>query len=388
MFKYLFYLFGLVHARDIICRLDCSSDCVRCVDRIIVGGAQQVTFDLSLCKGGSTLSWLCCPDCVEQVDCDGEQNGLKCDEVTQVTYTMPLDATYADVQIHDGRMAGNIDCNTESCCGGSGTSCGTISGVCNFRIQLDTCVTTPIDGGGGGNSDTPEPECLVDSDCVSTDCGDGTCSYGMCVLTAKPLGHVCRESRGVCDQTETCNGVDVVCPEDRLEPAGFVCRSAVLATDGTTCDAPETCDGVNDHCPEDLYLPTGTICRPSADPCDVVDTCAGDTVACPSDLRNDFAKTFKCGTTCYLCGVGVEELGRNNGGASLLGGCSMGKCKTFVALPWPACETECNTQKCPNGKDLSNIEHHVCDKNDGTWDCVNKIDVSSSTVFPICPVYM
>jgi hypothetical protein len=121
------------------------------------------------------------------------------------------------------------------------------------------------------------------------------------------------------------------------------------------------------------------------DPCDVPEVCTGTSVQCPSDLRNDRAVTFKCGTTCYLCGVQPFEISINSGGAATLGNCTFGKCREYVTLPWPACENQCVARSCPNQRDLSNYGAYQCNRSTGAWMCSQKIDVSASTVTPICP---
>eukprot|EP00756_Hemistasia_phaeocysticola_P059794 Hpha_TRINITY_DN3673_c0_g1::TRINITY_DN3673_c0_g1_i1::g.983::m.983 len=188
-------------------------------------------------------------------------------------------------------------------------------------------------------------------------------------------GNVCRPSIGLCDEVETCSGTSNACPLDAKKPAETVCRAAVRGTDGTTCDATETCDGTSNECPEDDYLPAGTGCRAAADACDVADTCAGGTSkTCPADLRKDHGYIGKCAKACYVCAIDPAVIVLGNGRAYNLGGCGIGKCDNFVALPWPSCVSQCLPQKCENNRGLSNAGVHTCQKADGSWKCDYKVE--------------
>jgi hypothetical protein len=56
---------------------------------------------------------------------------------------------------------------------------------------------------------------------------------------------------GPCDLAEVCNGSDVTCPPDVLQPAGTFCGPA-----GSACGSPERCDGSTGLCPPSLVPPS------------------------------------------------------------------------------------------------------------------------------------
>lgn len=409
------------------CTLTCNSNCITCVE---IDDTNLVTLDVSACKN-DPLSWMACGECTAMESCDGSPEGIKCNEVLRASYYVSpasLESGFITVQVHDGKIAGNVDCDDEHevCYGGSGTSCGTISGVCNFDIPLSSCppaqpveAPAPSPSGGDFYGDEQSIPCSSDSDCLSLPCGQGKCLEGSCTIVVLPEGTVCREAVDLCDEAEVCNGFTPFCPFedakksgticryavdlcdaddvcdgindacfDQKQPAGTVCRPTQYGTDGTTCDVPETCSGVDNECPSDAFSPQGTVCRDTQDLCDVADTCSGDSVACPSDLRNDHAITMKCANTCYLCGASPSELTTNRGGSSMLGGCTIGKCREFVVLPWPECEHTCANAVCDNNRGLSNIAHYSCDKNNGQWRCMDKTDIIPGTDFPLCPLWV
>ena len=62
--------------------------------------------------------------------------------------------------------------------------------------------------------------CTVDS-CNPT---TGACGIGLA-----DAGTLCRAATGACDVAETCDGVELVCPDDVLAPAASVCRPAAGA---------------------------------------------------------------------------------------------------------------------------------------------------------------
>lgn len=441
---YLFLFMQACSARPVAepCTLTCDTTCVTCTSLDTNG---LVTLDLSTCKDGNTLSWLACGSCASLNSCDGTVDGLKCNELTTVRYYVdPNDESgILRVQIHDGRMAGNVDCTQELCYGGSGNSCGAVSGVCNFEIPLSSC--PPADDFTG---DEQSIVCTSDSDCLSLPCGEGKCITGFCEIVPSSSGTVCRVAGDLCDEPEVCNGVSPFCPmedvkkpigticraavdlcdvedtcdgvtdscvdvkaasgtvcrpsvgacdvqdtcdgfsdtcQDVKVPGGTVCRPAVYGLDGTSCDIPESCSGIDNDCPSDEFRSAGYVCRSPQDACDVSDMCSGTSATCPEDLRNDYATSMKCANTCYTCGAVQSDFTQNKGGVSMLGGCTIGKCTQFVALAWPECVNTCANRICDNYRGLSNIAHYTCDKNNGKWVCADKTDISSSTSFPICP---
>lgn len=45
------------------------------------------------------------------------------------------------------------------------------------------------------------------------------------VFVAK--GSLCRPPKGECDKAETCTGTSAQCPEDSLQPEGFLCHDSM-----------------------------------------------------------------------------------------------------------------------------------------------------------------
>lgn len=150
--------------------------------------------------------------------------------------------------------------------------------------------------------------CNIDTECASGICIDGVCCNTVCgggatddcqacsMATGGPVdgtclpilaGFTCRNSTGVCDPAETCNGIDITCPNDRRSPLGTECRASAGA-----CDAAERCDGVTSACPADVVSPAGTMCRGATGVCDVAEACNGVAPTCPTDGK------VSAGTTC------------------------------------------------------------------------------------------
>jgi hypothetical protein len=83
---------------------------------VCVNGKKDVTVDLSSCKGGSSISWICCDPnssnaCSDaQLSCeDGRVNDGKCEDDT-IMYFKGIDASALEmsVQFHDGRLTGKL----------------------------------------------------------------------------------------------------------------------------------------------------------------------------------------------------------------------------------------------------------------------------------------
>ncbi len=135
--------------------------------------------------------------------------------------------------------------------------------------------------------------CTVDS------CNPAT---GACGIGVAPAGTLCRPAAGPCDVAETCDGVELLCPDDVLVPALTVCRPAA-----GDCDAAEVCTGSSPACPADVLLPSNTVCRASAGPCDAAETCTGSSVSCPADA---FAPpTAVCRPSAGACDVAEQCTG-------------------------------------------------------------------------------
>jgi len=313
-------------------------------------------------------------DCNSALEDDKFFNWGTCNDVSFLIFDVPSDANYVTVQVYNYDFNGNKNCGYDDiyCCGGSLSSCSTgDSGVCEQVIDLSTCPPTKI----------PDPECETDYDCshLNNDCSEGYCSYGTCMTVYTGSQYSCRPAVGECDEPEYCTGYDSFCPEDKKKGYDYECRHKV-----SDCDYAETCDGYSNDCPEDTWEWEGVECCPANDMCDEPEYCIGYSGECPEDTRHDYAYTFKCSTTQYLCGVKRDELSTSNGGSYFIGSCGIGTANNFVDLPYPDCLSQCLNAKCPNNKGLSNWSEAHCDPYSGNWICDNKQDVGSSTSLPYC----
>ncbi len=166
--------------------------------------------------------------------------------------------------------------------------------------------------------------------------------------------YVCRETEGLCDVPETCDGSSGVCPPDQFEASGFECGMAT-----SECDLPEVCDGASEECPEDgprrdaghacgaggycdgdgacdamcpvgapcrvpgspcgqaeitscsvgiamctvtgAPRPMGEVCRPGLGECGVPEVCDGVSYECPPDLHAPMSQ--ECRSAVDVCDV-------------------------------------------------------------------------------------
>ncbi len=251
------------------CSWTCANNCAKCDGiQFLPDGTKKITINFASCKNDK-ISWACCaatPGCVLNT-CDGTPEGTnKCNELTTATYTVPGETTVFNVQVHDGQLAGNVDCSAaNSCCGGSGTSCsGVTSGVCNYQVDLSTCPCT---------------ECTTDTDCGTPDpstCSKPTCGLdNKCSIAALTSGTVCKVSSNVCENNAVCDGVNKACPATTFSSSTTVCRAAVSA-----CDKEDYCTGTNNQCGPDLYQPSGTVCEGLHGLCGTTKKCTGLSTVC------------------------------------------------------------------------------------------------------------
>jgi hypothetical protein len=296
-----------------------------------------------------------------------------CNDASILQYEVPKSARYVTIQVHDNFFSGDKDCgyNDEDCCSGGYSPCG-ISGVCEVTIDLNDCPTKEV------------PDCYTDEDCsyFNTACSYGQCDYGKCVNSFKEDFVQCRPAYGLCDAPEYCTGDKPDCPADNKLPKGSVCREATHA-----CDYPEVCSGYSEECPPDSFKEEGEICREAIGECDITEVCTGDSPYCPPDQRSDYAYTFKCSTTQYLCGIDRSELVIDSNAYKVGDGessCGIGTANTFVDLPYPDCLYKCLYAKCPNNRGLSNWSESHCDPYTGKWKCDYKHDVGYGTTLPYC----
>jgi len=254
---------------------------------------------------------------------------------------------------------------------------------------------------------------------------------------------VCRAAAGDCDVAETCSGTSASCPSDKFHAATVQCRASAGACDvaemctGTSaacpgnsflppsticrvpkgpCDAPEHCSGTSADCPPDAFFssshqcqwredlcsrdafctgssascagghaPAGTICRASVDACDVAERCTGESGECPPDIRTDRGFSYRCGSACFACGVKFQNFTLDNGSYKL-GGCSMGSCTSFTALPYPACLDSCVEGECSNGQPLAVMDVFSCNRFSTRWIC--NYEAETAEEGETCPAWI
>ncbi|MEM9070839.1 MAG: hypothetical protein AAGE52_20185 [Myxococcota bacterium] len=213
---------------------------------------------------------------------------------------------------------------------------------------------------------------------VGTVCADGFCNQGMCGACEPgatcdtengceigriecdevgtptcvgvgplPVGTVCREPAGPCDEQEVCDGSSVACPTDlfsddtrECRPSAGPCDSPEVCAGGPACptdeflttscraaigpcDEEEFCAGTGPECPDDAQKLAGSVCREGNGTCDPAEVCSGDDTKCPDDAfaaagtpcggtnacdGAGMCTDFACGSTCSTenaCEVGV-----------------------------------------------------------------------------------
>lgn len=166
------------------------------------------------------------------------------------------------VTLPSGAVCGNgVPEAGESC--DLGAANGLPSSCCTATCQVATA-STPCRSAAG--------ICDVSESCDGV---NPTCPADLLV----GAGMQCRPASGACDIAEVCDGANPDCPPDGFRLAGTGCRAAVGA-----CDVAETCSGGSPVCPADLFVPPGVQCRPAAGPCDVAEACDGGAPTCPVDL--------------------------------------------------------------------------------------------------------
>lgn len=183
---------------------------------------------------------------------------------------------------------------------------------------------------------------------------------GKCEFPPEKQGYVCRQSTAPCDAAEVCDGTGAKCPEDKLSPAGTICRQG----SGDICDPYETCNGTSTSCPSDVVTAAGTTCRESLGVCDLEEKCTGVAgQSCPSDAKS----TAECRAAKSSCDIAEDCDGTTNEcpedqfviqGTSCIDGdlCSIddkcdgqGNCEATNFVDCSSCEDQCNTSTCSNG---------------------------------------
>jgi GH25 family lysozyme M1 (1,4-beta-N-acetylmuramidase)/predicted alpha/beta superfamily hydrolase len=208
-------------------------------------------------------------------------------------------------------------CTTDTCVA---HACVHAPVVCVAQDQCHDAGTCDMTGLCSNPAKPDGTNCSDGNSCTAGDtCRAGTCAGGAplscddgnlctvdtcnpssgCVNTPGNAGAVCRASAGVCDVSESCDGVHNTCPADGFQSAATVCRPATAQ-----CDVAETCTGMSAACPADALASNGTSCS-DGNACTLADTCQGG--ACRSlsyawtgvlqPINGDGTSIFKLGST-------------------------------------------------------------------------------------------
>jgi hypothetical protein len=206
-------------------------------------------------------------------DCDDENENPDADEV--------CDGDDNDCDgLEDEQPEASLSCDDGDVCNGP-ERC--FLGRCEDGVPLNC-----EDG-----NDCTEDTCDSETGCQRVVLEDGTlcgepivgpcdsldeCLGGTCIQNVEPSGIECRAAAGVCDEAETCDGVNPDCPADEFQPTTLLCRAAA-----GECDADEFCDGTSATCPADAMQPATVECRTATGACDLAENCTGTSPACPAD---------------------------------------------------------------------------------------------------------
>jgi hypothetical protein len=389
------------------------------------------TVDVSSCKSTTTLSWFAClNDKCTVMSCKGTTaaDKVKCNDASGGQFCLPAGSTSLSLQVHDGQIGSATDGCATDCRGGKEGGCGSDS---TYHVTLQSFPVVIGSNCGGCQSDS---ECgAPSSPCVAAQCQAGKCvevnkaagtecgpagpgacdaadtcdGNGLCVDNVQPKEHQCRAADGVCDTADFCDGQSKECA-DGVQAASFECRAAdgpcdvadfcdgsakICGADNVqaatftcreatgVCDVSEQCDGEAKSCPADGVKARGTTCRAKKDGCDIEERCDGSAKTCAVDTFFNFGYTFKCSTTCYLCGVEPSDLSKVTKNSYKVGSCGTGSCDTFVQLPYPQCVDQSIPAVCANNRGLSNAVQTQCVAAGmtETWNCLSKLDGSAIT---------
>ena len=207
------------------------------------------------------------------------------------TADCPLDVVESNATLC---RASTDQCDPEENCDGINTDCptdafllnGTPCDDGNACTTNDTCISGVCTSGIPPNCDDSNP-CTVDM-----------CNIAIgCINVPGNLGVVCRASAGVCDITETCDGINSACPlPDAKEPITTMCFTAT-----GDCDLDTFCDGINDSCPATQFESNTTVCRIKTGDCDIEELCDGTTANCPTDLVEPNTEICRISTDGNMC---------------------------------------------------------------------------------------
>ncbi|MCC6623605.1 MAG: DUF11 domain-containing protein [Deltaproteobacteria bacterium] len=235
-----------------------------------------------------------CVECETDGDCD---DGLYCNGVETCmggTCEIGSDPCMGtDEPYCDETMDACVECQSDEHCGDgvfcNGAETCDASGAC--ESPGDPCAGDP-DLPFCDETGDACVECRTVADCpVSGEpCGVAACSGGACDVVPGNEGAECRESGGVCDVAEHCDGSSVECPADTFL-AGEVCNPS-----SGVCDPEERCDGESADCPADVFADDGDPC-PDDTVCNGEETCllgecvSGEPLVCADDDQCDGAET-------------------------------------------------------------------------------------------------
>ncbi|HPS30703.1 MAG TPA: DUF1566 domain-containing protein [bacterium] len=162
-----------------------------------------------------------------------------------------------------------------------------------------------------------ETQCLISGKCIN----DGTTDNGhICqkcnVLknryswSIKLAGTVCRESAGVCDYEEKCNGIDNNCPGNYFVAAGTECTD-----DKNKCNGSEYCDGAG-NCSihlNPIECQSGTYCEVTSGECLCMNSsrqvvsCLTESMKFQKQLCDNYGHWQDDGD-CYECENGTAQI--------------------------------------------------------------------------------
>ncbi|KAI9099383.1 Metallo-peptidase family M12-domain-containing protein [Phlyctochytrium arcticum] len=201
----------------------------------------------------------------------------------------------------------------------------TISSICGAFPKFGTCLKEPgalqtiAQGicGNGIREGNEQCDCGTDADCAKDPCCDKGCKLragkscsdkndeccSQCNL--KTNGTACRPSSGVCDITETCDGISPTCPTDKFIPDGTGCT--INGTTQAAC-ASGQCTSRDLQCRSvQTQFRTTSVCPGRGSDCKMF---------CQSQegLCLDVNSYFVDGTPCGFSGASVCQKGNCESG--------------------------------------------------------------------------
>ncbi|MGH2533187.1 MAG: DUF7107 domain-containing protein [Thermomicrobiales bacterium] len=287
---------------------------------------------LYVCNAAATA---CLESCTTDSECIGDAfclNGACVED-----RLLGEDCT-ADAQCQSGICAQGVCC--ASACPGPCQACN-VAGNLGFCTEIpddDPCAGgTCCDGECVDSQSNLEHRGACDHACDLMPNGpceqDPICQAGVCTFTPQPGPNIvlCRDSAGICDTPEYCDGVTIACPDDAFQPSTFECRAKT-----GVCDVAEFCTGSAALCPEDRFAGSETVCRPASCTGGVETQaafCTGMSASCP-DAVTESCSPYLCGTTACL----DTCPGPDNEGCIASHHCDAGECLLDEGLGEPCDE--------------------------------------------------